>query len=92
MDYLAYERRMNGGVRENGSMGRHSSTSPPPMTIGDGKRRPIRDRLQNITTAMAWIKEELVSGREWEVSERERGSEWGVFGVANEPPTMVACV
>lgn len=69
-------------VRENGTMGRHTSASPPPITIGDGKRRPIRDRLQNITTAMAWIKEELVSvhlggGQEREGRHREREKERG---------------
>ena len=66
-------------------MGRHTSASPPPV-FGDGKRRPIRARLQNITTAMTWIKEELVSegeGREGRrVSGRgkrcERLSETGV--------------
>jgi hypothetical protein len=66
--YRAYESSWasrNGGsaVKENGTMGRHTSASPPPLTIGEaaGKRRPIRDRLQNITSAMSWIREELVS-------------------------------
>ena len=53
-------------VKENGTMGRHTSASPPPITVGDGKRRPIRDRLHNITSAMTWIKEELVRERERE--------------------------
>ena len=61
----AYDWTRNAAVRENGTMGRHASDSPPPMIVGDsGKRRPIRDRLQNITSAMSWIKEELVSRRD----------------------------
>ena len=44
-------------------MGRHTSSSPPPV-LSDGKRRTVRDRLQGITAAMAWIKDELVGGRE----------------------------
>lgn len=60
-NYNSHSSTRNGGVvKENGTMGRHTSASPPPV-IGDGKRRPIRDRLQNITSAMSWIKEELVS-------------------------------
>ena len=60
--YSAYDSRLikTAAVKENGTMGRHTSASPPPV-LGDGKRRPIRDRLQNITSAMSWIKEELVS-------------------------------
>ena len=73
--YRGYDSSLtrNAGVKQNGTMGRHTSPSPPPV-IGDGKRRPIRDRLQNITSAMSWIKEELVSGRY-----REREKQFRVY-------------
>lgn len=77
--YRAYESSLtrNSRVKENGNMGRHTSDSPPPL-IGDGKRRPIRDRLQSITSAMSWIKEELVSG-----AGRETGhyTKWCIFQI-----------
>lgn len=63
--------KRNHRVTENGTMGRHTSSSPPPV-LSDGKRRTIRDRLQGITTAMAWIKDELVGGRERECQGERR--------------------
>ena len=44
--------RMMGSPHENGR------TVP---LVQDSKGRRVKDRLQNIDTAMAWIKEELVS-------------------------------
>ena len=88
--YSASSKASQQQVTENGTMGRHTSSSPPPV-LSDGKRRSIRDRLQGITSAMSWIKDELVSrGREGEGEEgsgrrererEERATSWFLFCV-----------
>ena len=43
-----------GSSQENGA--------PPSSCLLDSSKRKLSERLQNINTAMAWIKDELVSG------------------------------
>ena len=89
--YSASSKASQQRVTENGTMGRHTSSSPPPV-LCDGKRRSIRDRLQGITSAMSWIKDELVSRDREREREREREAVGGGRGSLKERATCAVFV